>query len=147
MADVVTLKLSGLRELGEKMRGLAEAVNLKISRTAVNKGAQVIKRQAISNAPQYKTAHKLEGVVIQPGNLKRNIVVKKIRSPLTAEYIVTVRGKRKDGYAARYGRLVEFGTVKLPPQSFLRSAWDQKKQQAAVTIKVELELGIAKASR
>jgi HK97 gp10 family phage protein len=143
MADSA-IRLTGLRELGEKLKDLSSAVQLRISRAAVNAGAQVIKAQAIANAPESEKAHMLDGVLVEPGNLKANIVVKKIQSPLTAEYIVTVRGKRKDGYAARYGRLVEFGTINFLPKPFLRTAYDSKKQQAAVTIKVELENRIIK---
>lgn len=142
-----TIRIDGLKELGERMRALSTEVNLKISKSACGKAAGVVKDQAITNAPRYPVAHKLEGVVVEPGNLKRNIVVKKIRSPLTAEYIVTVRGKKKDSFAARYGRLVEFGTRYIAPNSFLRKAFESKKQQAIVTMKVELQIGIEKAAK
>ena len=44
-------------------------------------------------------------------------------------HLVTVRGKRKDGYAARYGRLQEFGTVHHAPQPFLRPAFDKHREK------------------
>lgn len=126
---------------------MSSDISLKISRQAVNAGAQIIKKQAISNAPAWPLPHKLEGVIVPPGNLKKNIVVKKIKSPLTAEYIVTVRGKRKDAYAARYGRLVEFGTVKMGPQPYLRNAFESGKGAAVEAIKTKLKAGIDKASK
>lgn len=142
MAETVTVSVSGLSELGRNLSELSAAVSQRICRTATNKGAQVIKNQAVTNAPIWPESHKLEGVIVPSGNLKKNIVVKKIKSPLTAEYIVTVRGKKKDFYAARYGRLVEFGTVKMAANSFLRKAYDSEKLTAANTIIDELEKGI-----
>src|SRR2546427_167402 len=124
------VRIDGLQQLGERMRSLTQEVNLKIAGRATNAGAQVIKKRAVANAPAWPVAHKLEGVIVPPGNLKKNIVVKKVRSPLTSEHIVTVRGKRKDAYAARYGRLVEFGTVKMSPKPFLRPAFYGGKGEA-----------------
>jgi HK97 gp10 family phage protein len=138
----VTVSVAGLSELGRNLSELKTAVAQRICRTATNKGAQVVKAQAITNAPAWPVPHKLQGVIVPPGNLKANIVVKKIKSPLTAEYIVTVRGKKKDFFAARYGRLVEFGTVKMAPESYLRKAFDSEKEKAAQTIIAELEAGI-----
>jgi len=148
MPDSTFVRIDGLQQLGERMRGLKEEVNQRICRTATNKGAQFIKELAVAKAPVWPEPHVLEGVVVPSGNLKRNIVVKKVsanRSALTAEYIVTVRGKRKDAYAARYGRLVEFGTVKMAPESFLRVSFDGGKNEAADIIVAELASGIDKA--
>lgn len=144
-----TVRIEGLQALGERMRKLALEMNTKIARDATNAAAQVIKKQAIANAPEYFEAHKLEGVVVQPGNLKKNIVVKRVApgraAPLTSQHIVTVRGKRKDGYAARYGRLVEFGTVKMSANPYLRSAFEQEKGFAVQAMIDKLKSGIDKA--
>ena len=147
MADSITVKVEGLQQLGERMRNLAEAVNKRIAQKAINAGAQVIKKQAIANAPQYPKQHKNEyGQEVPPGTLKRNIVVKKVtRTNLTAEAIVTVRGKRKDFYAARYGRIVEYGSVKMAPEPFMRPAFEQEKGFAVGRIKQILTAEIEKA--
>lgn len=146
-----TVHIQGLQQLGERMRKLSNEVNTKIARAATNAAAQAIKKQAIANAPAYFEPHKLEGVIVQPGNLKKNIVVKRVAparaAPLTSQHIVTVRGKRKDGYAARYGRLVEFGTVKMSPQPFLRLAFEQEKGFAVQAMIDKLKSGIDKASQ
>jgi HK97 gp10 family phage protein len=147
MPASVFVEVKGLQELGERLRLMKSEVSLKIGRQAVNAGAQVIKKQAIANAPIWPKPHKLEGVMVPSGNLKKNIVVKKIKSPLVAEYIVTVRGKKKDAYAARYGRLVEFGTVKMAAEPYLRPAFDSKKSEAVEAIKAKLIAGIEKAER
>lgn len=146
----VTVKIEGLVELNEKMRKLGAAVGTKIARSATNAGAQVVKKQAIRLAPEWDFGpHKLkvggETVTVPPGNLKKNIVVKRIaRSELTSEHIVTVRGKRKDNFAARYGRLVEYGTVKMSPEPFMRPAFEQEKGFAVQAIIGRVKKGIDK---
>lgn len=148
MADAITVKVEGLRELGEAMRDLSREVQFKVSWAATGAGALIIKKQAIINAPRYPKAHKLEGVVVPPGNLKKNIVTKKYtKTSYTAEHIVVVRGKRKDAFAARYGRLVEYGTVNFAPEPFMRTAFDQEKGFAIGKIKEKLADGIAKANK
>lgn len=154
MVDYV--KVEGLQQLGETLRGLAQDVRTKIARSATNAAAQVIKKQAITNAPQYPKVAKLqvggkgskEYIDVPPGTLKKNIVVKRnTKSELTSEHLVVVRGKRKDKFAARYGRLVEYGTQFTPPQSYMRSAFDQEKGFAVGKMKQAIEKGIAKVNK
>lgn len=148
MADTITMKVEGLQELGEALRLLSREVAFKVAWQATAAGALIIKKQAIVNAPIAPKAHKLEGVIVPPGNLKKNIVTKKwTKTSYTAEHIVVVRGKRKDAYAARYGRLVEYGTVNFSPQPFMRTAFDQEKGFAVGKIKQKLTEGIAKANK
>ena len=100
--------------------------------------AGIVRKDAIARAPEHDEPHSVDGVLVQPGNLKRNIVRKKVaksRTTLTSEHIVTVRGKKKDGYAARYGRLQEFGTVHHAPQPFLRPAFDNNRMRAVDEMK------------
>lgn len=125
---MTTIKIDGLKELGQAMRGLTEDVNKRIARAATGAAAQVIRKQAIQNAP------------VDTGNLKRNIIAKRLppaETSLTSEHIVTVRQgkvtkkqKEKGLKDAFYGRFVEFGTVKAPAQPYLRPAFDSKKEEA-----------------
>lgn len=141
-----TVSVQGLSELGERLKRLGSDVALKHCRAATSAGATVVKKQAIINAPESDEEHMLEGVKVQPGNLKKNIVVKRVtKSEHTSEHIVTVRGKKKDGYAARYGRLDEFGTVKMAAKPYLRPAFDTKKGEALEKIRQTLEKRIIKS--
>ena len=122
-------QVDGLRELGEAMRHLSADINNKISRAAVNAAAQVVKKDAIARAPQSTEPHQLgrrKDQIAQPGNLKRNIIVKRLprqETDLTQEYIVGVRsGSGRVPKDAFYWRFIEFGTVKLTAQPFLRPA-------------------------
>ena len=138
MARSVTVRVRGLRELGEAMRALCRETAQKIAVAMTSAAAGVVRKDAIARAPEHEEPHTVDGVLVQPGNLKRNIVRKKVaksQTRLTSEHIVTVRGKRKDGYAARYGRLQEFGTVHHAPQPFLRPAFDSNRMKAVETMK------------
>lgn len=132
------VRVDGLRELGEAMRSLGREVATKVATSMTSAAAGVVRKDAIARAPEHDEPHTVDGVEVQPGNLKRNIVRKKVaksKTPLTSVHIVTVRGKRKDGYAARYGRLQEFGTVHHAPQPFLRPAFDNNRMRAVDEMK------------
>lgn len=147
------VEMLGLKELGAAMSLLSSDIAKKISFAGVLAGAAIIKKSAQAKAPIAEKAYMArqksgdKGVLVQPANIARNIVNKRIKSNLTAEYIVTVRGKRQHGYAARVARLQEFGTVKQSPQPFLRPAFDADKERAAQAIKDRLEKRITKANK
>ena len=146
MAGTTTFKVSGLKELGARMEKLKADVALKAGRSAVAAAAQIVKKAAIANAPEHDEPHVVKDVLVQPGNLKRNIISKRLKdTKLTAEYIVTVRNKKKDGYAARYGRLVEFGTINMHPQPFLRPALSENIDKAIGAMAKKLDRAIKKA--
>jgi len=128
----VQIKVDGLRELGDAMRLLSSDVNGKISRAATMAGASAIRKLAAEKAP------------VDTGNLKRNVIVKRLppaEAGMSSMHIVTVRkgkitkAQKKRGLQdAFYARFVEFGTVKMAPQPFLRPAFDQGKEKAVTAI-------------
>jgi len=143
MAKSVTVKVEGLQELGMRMKSLSEDVNKRIARAATAAGAVVIRNSAQAKVP------------VDTGNLKKNIIVKRLpkgESSLTSEHIVTVRkGKLtakqkgsglKDAY---YGQFVEFGTAKMPARPYLRPAFDQDKERAVEAIKSRIAARLKKA--
>lgn len=124
MADPVTFKVEGLSDLKQALEALSEETQKKITRAMTSAAAKAVQKRAIEHAPDADEPHKIEGVVVQPGNLKRNIIQKRnTKTRLTSEHYVTVRGGEKGNYAARYGSLVEHGTVKMPPRSYLRRSF------------------------
>jgi hypothetical protein len=60
---------------------------------------------------------------------------------------VTVRGKKRYGYASRVLSIYEFGSVKQPARPVVRRAWDGKKQDALESITGTLRKGIAAAAK
>jgi HK97 gp10 family phage protein len=142
------VRIEGLQALQQRMRALSDDMQGKIAFGAVLAGANVIKKRAISLAPVGDTAHEIDGVRIEPGNLKKNIVAKRVpkgQRQLAAEYVVAVRGKAKNKFASRYGSIQEFGSVKQSPQPFMRPAFDSEKAGAAAKIVEILAKRIAKA--
>lgn len=139
----VTVKIDGLSDLGKRLSTLSADMQGKVARAATAAGAVVIKNAAIQKAPE------------DTGNLKRNIIAKRIpksQTDLSSEHIVTVRKGKKTAKQkaagirdAYYASWVEFGTVKMAAQPFLRPAFDQNKETAVDAIKNRLEARIKKA--
>lgn len=145
---VTDVKISGLRELGQRMQALSADIAGKIARQATAAGAGVVRKQARQNAPR------------DTGNLQAAIVMKRVRdTSLTEEYLVAVRkGKTKDVKAAKagqgrlgkdafYARFVEFGTVKLPARPFLRPALENNIGPATEAMAKRLKARIERAEK
>jgi HK97 gp10 family phage protein len=142
-----TVHVEGLQQLGERMRALSRDMNLKIAGQATGAAAQVIKKRAKRNI--------LTSPSVDTRSLYDAVISKKIprsQTQLTSEHIVTVRGRGKKGKKlkgkqriAPHGHLVEFGTVNMPAEPFLRPAFDQEKGFAVGAMIAKLKAGITKA--
>lgn len=143
----ITYKVDGLKELGEAMRALSSKVSTSISGRAVGAAARMVREKAKRNIQTSPS--------IDTGALLKAVIVKKIpksKTPLTAEYIVTVRGRGKKNKktgevsaSAPHGNLVEFGTVRMPAEPYLRPALEKNYREATEIIKKRLAAGIEKA--
>lgn len=127
--------MDGLRQLGEELQKRGDAMGRRDAAAAVGVAANVIREDAAERAPRSEKAHQLgvrKGEIVQPGNLQRNVVLKRVTDGrLTAEYVVGVRaGSGKSPDDAFYGDFVELGTVKMAAQPFIRPAFDSKKGEA-----------------
>lgn len=149
---VVSLTTTGMPELARRFAKLESDLKFKVAGASINAGAQVIKKYAISFAPQSVRPHVLgrgSKEIVQPGNLKRNIFVRKLKEPengLTAEYVLSVRrGSGKAGKDAFYAGYVEFGTVKMPAHPFLSPAFQIGASDAVDAVRDQLAKLIAKA--
>lgn len=147
------VRISGLSELGDAMSLLSSDIAKKVAFAGVLAGAGVVKKSAQQKAHVADAAYLVQqkagdkSFVVQPGNIARKLATKRVKSELTAEYVVFVKGKRKDGFAGRAARLMEFGTVKQAVKPFLRPAFESTKEQAANTIKERLAKRIDKANK
>lgn len=133
MPDGITMEVHGLRELEQKLRGLGPKLRERAVRSALNAGAQVIKKEAIALAP------------VDTGRLAdKAIYVTRVREEqtLTKEvYAVAVRHGRKEAQKDRdafYWKFLEFGTKFLAARPFLVPAFESKKQEAFEKIKQKL---------
>lgn len=149
MAASVTVEVKGLRELREKMRQLSTKVATKVAVSATGAAARVIKKKAVTNITSNPS--------IDTGSLRASVITKKVpksQAQVTSEHIVTVRGRgkpyNKKGQKinrAPHAHLVEFGTVNMPAEPFLRPAFDNGKTEALNAMVDRLATGIAKASK
>ena len=148
MATTTRIEVRGLKALQARMEELSVQVQVKIAGQATGAAARVVKKRAVQLAPVAPEPYLFEGDLIQPANIGRNIVAKKVRrTEHTAEHVVAVRGKKKYGYASRVGALQEFGTVKQAPQPFMRPAFDETHQAAIEAMKKALTRGIERAAK
>ena len=138
-------EVKGLRELGEAMRLLKAETALKYARAATAAAAGVVKKRAkqnIQSSPAVRTRALLNAVIV-----KR---IPKSQTQLTSEHIVTVRGRGKRTRkgilqaGAPYANIVEFGSVHMPAEPFLRPALEGHQQQAAEAMRKVLEKRIIK---
>jgi HK97 gp10 family phage protein len=147
-----SFEVTGLRELGQAMTELSADIAKKVAFAGVLAGAGVVKKSAQQKAHVADAAYLVQqkagdkAFLVQPANIARKLATKRVKSGLTAEYAVFVKGKRKDGFAGRAARLMEFGTVKQAAKPFLRPAFEATKEQAANAIKERLAKRIAKAN-
>lgn len=141
----VTVKIEGLSKLGEAMRGLGFEVQDKLSRQATRGAANLVQQSARNLAP------KLTGALKQSVQVRRD---KKNSHPgfeVMAVGVFKIGGKGAIGKGeespAFYWKFVEFGTVKMHAQSFLRKGFDEDKAEAGEKMGNVLAEGIEKKVR
>ncbi|OBX00440.1 hypothetical protein QV05_07570 [Gallibacterium genomosp. 1] len=142
-----TVKVEGLRALSAAMKELGRKASNRIAVKAMRKGGAIVRDKARNNAPtlKEKVAHRRAGTlkkaiqsktkVGRNGKTNTYIGVKK----LSGKQIEKFKAKAQKGGAYNpndpyYWRFVEFGTSKMPARPFLRTAFEQTKDQAANAI-------------
>jgi len=146
---MASFEVKGLRELGVAMKRLERDMALKIAWQSTAAGARVVKKRAqrnIQSSPAVRT-----GVLLKSVIMKR--VPKGERQDLTAAHLVTVRGRGKRNRkgvlaaGAPYAHMVEFGTIHMPAEPFLRPALEGGQREAVDAMKGALERGIARSGK
>ena len=144
MANAILIQVEGLEEIKKALSNLAPEIQKKVMDKAVR--AQVVdwQKHAQSLAPVSGkvrvVGRKGRQYVVTPGNLRRNIRVKKLKSPNPTEsrYGIVV-GKR-----AFYWHMVEFGSRNNVRRSFLRNTFDSRAVLAVNNIAGDCAKFIAK---
>lgn len=141
----VTVKLEGFKELDQALDNLSKAAGKGALRRSLKRAAEPTAKLAQGLAP------------VLTGKLKNSIIVgakldgrqaklhrKMFRDDRSSvELFVGPSYLRGDG--GRHGHLLEFGTIKMPPQPFMRPAWEQDKKAILDRLKEELWDQIQKA--
>lgn len=144
------VKVSGLQQLGEAMRGLSADMNNRIARAATGAGAQVIKKNWRERVPVAAEAHTEYGVTVAPGTYRDNIISKHVaasQTRFTSEHWVLVQGGRRHSFASHIASLLEFGTVHISPRAYARQTYEIEKGAAVEALKEKIAAGIAKAGK
>lgn len=167
---VATLTVSGLADLEAALLELGNAVAGQALYNALMQAAIPIQDTAIAMAPQaakphyrYKRKGKrisrrgggqqaasqtVEKELIQPGNLRQNIVRRRLKGK---KYASLTAGEAYVGIAwtgnAFYGRHMEFGTAKMAARPFLRPAFDARSGEALGIFMDRLQQNIERARR
>lgn len=171
MADpVATMTVSGLADLEAALLELGNAVAGQALYNALMQAAIPIQDTAIAMAPQaakphyrYKRKGKrisrrgggqqaasqtVEKVLVQPGNLRKNIARKRLKG---RKYAELTGGEAYVGVSwqgdAYYGRFLEFGTANMAARPFLRPAFDARSGEALGIFIDRLQQNIERARR
>jgi len=117
-----TLKIEGTQELNDALHELEGAVAVKVVRDSLKTSLQPVLDDATAKVP------------VRRGRLKRSLGIGTRltrRQKRVSERIVGTKGVEAyvgagmvgGRYDGRHGHLVEFGTVHMGPQPFMRPAW------------------------
>jgi len=136
-----SVRVEGLKELDEALGKLPRAT-----------GKNVLRRIAIRSLAPVLSAAK-DFVPVDEGHLKDSLKIttrlsrrqRSINAREVAEGKASVQ-LYAGASALPHAHLVEFGTVNMPPQPFLRPAWDANKEDVLQLIKDELGEEITKAA-
>jgi len=154
MSEFVTIKISGFKELADKLHSLGPKDERQGLRKAALTAAAIIKKAA-------KESTAFKDVT---GELRANIIAAYRRSPPHwATYRITVRwtryrvsrgnrlkgiaGKVREHNPAMYGKFLEFGTSKMHARPFLRPAFVNNTNEAIEAMRIPLGDAIEDAAR
>jgi HK97 gp10 family phage protein len=131
MADGITAKVEGLRELEANLKALTEEVAYKSVKKGALAGAEVIRKEAARIAPRGEDEPgdgERQGVKLFKSIFKKVVKDKKnlFDSFVSGSVHVKIAWRKR----AFWGLFNEFGTSKMAAQPFMRPALDTKRQQA-----------------
>lgn len=137
MANKVSVRVEGLKELDEALREFSKATERNIIRRALFRAGQPIMDSAASRAPRLRG--KLQASIGQGTKLTR-----RQKGSHRAESGIEV--------FVGAGALVqaitqEFGTINHSPQPFMRPAWDENKNRSMNIFKEAMTEEIDKAAK
>lgn len=136
------VRIEGLRELERALAELPKATGKNVLRRVAVRALEPVMEAARARAP------------VDKGTLKESLNVStklsKRQQRLNARRVAQSKASVElyaGPTALPHAHLVEFGTVKMAPQPFMRPAWDATKNKALEIIKSELGSEIDKAAK
>lgn len=167
MADDLTFELKGLDDIIDRLSRFAPKLQKKALRTAVRKGANVIRDAAIAGAERiddpftqeaiYKNVQvqyssrgsKRSGGVmmrvgVRGGARQYTDTVKNRRAGRVGKTYKTLGDKSNPGGDTWYWRFLEFGTSRSRARPFLRPAFNRNRDKALTIIATDLDREITR---
>lgn len=147
----VTVDVQGFAELEKELDNLSKAAGKGVLRRSLKKAAQPTADLASSMAPV--DTGRLAGSIIVGTKLdgRQAKIHRRMFRDDKASVEMFVGPSYLKGDGGRHGHLLEFGTVKMSPQPFMRPAWDSDKRamldRLGDELWRELEKSIARADR
>lgn len=126
-------EIRGIREIIDKLNALPDKLRNKAVRSAVRKGANIIRDAARSKVP------------IKTGNLRKSIITSNSRTKnkdIVASKVRLAQRKSKKASSPFYGYFIEFGTSKMVAKPFLRPALDEKESEVLSTTMNEIKIAV-----
>lgn len=151
MADGGFVTINGLKELEQTLTAIPDKLAKNVLVGAMRAGARTVQKDARSKVPVASQPHTLrlrkgQKITIQPGWLKKNISIWRLRDRQTkyaVQFRMGIRAPKK-GPLAYYGYFIERGTSKMQARPFMRPAFDQQYEAAVDAVKIYLSERIEK---
>ncbi len=130
MANGITVEIKGLDEIKKALAALPDEIQKKVLDKAVREGVVDWQKVAAASAPVHGKVHvtgsKGKRYIVTPGNLRRSIQVRKLKTPNPKEsrYGIRIRSR------AFYWKFVEFGSRNNQRVPFLRNTFDTRAMPA-----------------
>lgn len=126
LANGITIEVKGLEQIKKSLAALPAEIQKKVMDQSVRAGVVDWQKHAAARAPAYDRVHvagrKGKQVIIAPGNLRRSIRVRKLKSRNAKESRYGIQISKR----AFYWIWVEFGSRNNQRIPFLRSTFDAR---------------------
>lgn len=122
------IEMTGMKELLANLDKVGKNVD-QAKEKALRAAGEVIRKAAAEKCPRGSTAKSLGKKYSKGQHLADNIVVSPAKSE-RGHMFVEVGPKRGDNNDFFYGKMLEFGTVKMPAQPFVEPAIREKSGEA-----------------
>jgi HK97 gp10 family phage protein len=150
MADGFNITIKGLNELGQRLQIFSNKIANEVTLEGVKEGAMIFRDEAIGNVPPNRrgTYHWLkvkgEYVKIWPGNLAKNIFIKRAKKMPsgTIRYEVFLRK-----HHAWYGLFVERGRSNMAANPFMARAFEAKRFEVYEALKARIQRALREGGR
>jgi len=135
------IRLRGFRDLDKALSELPKATGQNVLTRVGKRALEPMRAKAESLAR------------VESGDLQRSITISKRRTRRVPKErgpkrgVAMAMGPGSGDGVLNYAALDEFGTVNVPPQPYMRPAWDSEAEPALETIKAELWGEIDKSAK